>query len=332
MKYASCQSPEKFSYQAILRNAAGNLLANQSVGLKLSILEGAATVFAETHSTSTDANGLISVIVGNGTPVTGSIAAIDWGAGSFSVKAEADPAGGSSYTIIGSQDILSVPYALYSNISGSSTGGDYNNLINAPLIDGSETKLSAGSNVTITGSGTTAAPYVINTSVTPSGFTHYIGELYQGGIVVGVWREAGVEKGLIAGLTDIGNVAWSDVSLLIGASAQNHRYGQPNTTAILAQSATAPAAKLCNDYVNPDTGTGVYSDWYLPANWELMQCYRSALVVNRILGDANGFGSVTIWSSTEYLSTSALVYSYSNGYAYSNTKTLTSNVRPVRRF
>jgi hypothetical protein len=120
--------------------------------------------------------------------------------------------------------------------------------------------------------------------------------------------------------------------LLIGASAQNHRYGQPNTTAILAQSATAPAAKLCNDYVNPDTGTGVYSDWYLPANWELMQCYRSALVVNRILGDANGFGSVTIWSSTEYLSTSALVYSYSNGYAYSNTKTLTSNVRPVRRF
>ncbi|MCU0409606.1 MAG: hypothetical protein MUD02_11720, partial [Bacteroidales bacterium] len=101
MKYASCQSPEKFSYQAILRNAAGNLLANQSVGLKLSILEGAATVFAETHSTSTDANGLISVIVGNGTPVTGSIAAIDWGAGSFSVKAEADPAGGSSYTIIG---------------------------------------------------------------------------------------------------------------------------------------------------------------------------------------------------------------------------------------
>ncbi len=104
-------------------------------------------------------------------------------------------------------NILSVPYALYSTTAEIALGGNYNNLINKPpAITGAETKISAGTNVTVSGSGTTASPYVINATVSGATYTHYIGELYQGGIVVAVWKEAGVEKGLIASLVSLGNV------------------------------------------------------------------------------------------------------------------------------
>jgi hypothetical protein len=328
------QSPEKMSYQAIIRDASNNLFANQAIGMKLSIMDGAVTVFAETHSTSTDANGLVSVIIGDGTPVSGTIGGIDWGAATYSIKTETDPAGGTSYTITETTDILSVPYALYSNTAETALGGNYNNLINKPpVITGAETKISAGTNVTVTGSGTTATPYVINATVSGATYIHYIGELYQGGIVVAVWKEAGVEKGLIASLVSLGSVVWSDNTAAIGATARSPQDGQANTNAMLAQSATAPAAKLCNDYTNSETGTGVYSDWYLPAVWELAQCYKNAIVVDNIIGDANGFGKLSYWSSTEYfIGTNAMVFAFSNGYAFSSGKNNVSPIRAVRKY
>jgi hypothetical protein len=328
------QSPEKFSYQAIIRDISDNLLSSQAIGLRISIMNGAVTVFSETHSTTTDANGLVSVIIGNGTPVTGTIGAVDWGAGTYSIKSETDPSGGTAYSITQETFILSVPYALYSNMAETSLGGDYNNLINKPpAITGAETKISAGTNVTVSGSGTTASPYVINATVSGATYTHYIGELYQGGIVVAVWKEAGVEKGLVASLVSLGNVVWSDNTTSIGASARSPQDGQANTNAMLAQSATAPAAKLCNDYTNAETGTGVYSDWYLPAVWELAQCYKNAIVVDNIIGDVNGFGKLNYWTSTEYFTgTNSMVFSFSSGYAFSSVKNIATLVRAVRKY
>jgi len=328
------QSPEKFSYQAIIRDASDNLLSSQAIGLRISILNGAFAVFAETHSTTTDANGLVSVIVGNGTPIIGTIGAIDWGAGTYSIKSETDPSGGNTYSIIQETNILSVPYALFSTTAETALGGNYNNLINKPpAITGAETKISAGTNVTVSGSGTTASPYVINATVSGATYTHYIGELFQGGIVVAVWKEAGVEKGLVASLVSLGNVVWSDNTTAIGATARSPQDGQANTNAMLAQSATAPAAKLCNDYTNTETGTGVYSDWYLPSVWELAQCYKNAIVVDNIIGDADGFGKLSYWSSTEYfIGTNAMVFAFSNGYAFSSGKNNTSVIRAVRKY
>ncbi|MBN9294717.1 MAG: hypothetical protein J0G96_12140 [Flavobacteriia bacterium] len=123
---AYAQSPEKMSYQAVVRNSNNSLLISQSVGIRISILQGSSAgteVYVETHTTTTNANGLVSLEIGNGTVVSGTFDAIDWSNGPFFIKTETDPAGGTNYSIIGTSQLLSVPYALYAKTSGSSAPG-----------------------------------------------------------------------------------------------------------------------------------------------------------------------------------------------------------------
>jgi hypothetical protein len=111
------QSPQKMSYQAVIRNSNDSLITNAPIGMRISILQGSASgtaVYVETHTTTSNANALITVEIGDGTAVTGTFAAIDWSNGPYFIKTETDPAGGSAYSIIGSSELLSVPYALFS--------------------------------------------------------------------------------------------------------------------------------------------------------------------------------------------------------------------------
>ena len=201
--------------------------------------------------------------------------------------------------------------------------------VKLPVIDGSETKVTPGTNVTITGAGTTASPYEINST----SFTHYIGELYGGGIVAAVWKVAGIEHGLIASLVDLSTgTVWSNIqTTMIGTTAQSPLDGQANTNAIITQTGhTTSAAKLCDVYTS-----GSFSDWYLPSNWELTQCYNSVMILNTILGAANGFQFTFYWSSTEDLSNGSYTWTqaFYNGGTYSATKnTNTYRVRAVRKF
>jgi len=120
------QSPHKMSYQAVIRNSSFNLVVNAPIGMKVSILQGSATgtaVYVETQTPTTNANGLATIEIGSGTVVTGTIAAIDWTAGPYFIKTETDPAGGTTYSITSTQQLMSVPYALYAKTSGSSTPG-----------------------------------------------------------------------------------------------------------------------------------------------------------------------------------------------------------------
>jgi hypothetical protein len=169
--------------------------------------------------------------------------------------------------------------------------------------------------------------------VSGGGFTHYIGELYGGGIVVAVWKEGGVEKGLIASLTDLGTYPqYSSITdVEIGTTAQSPIDGQANTAAIVAQGDFSGAAFLCDNYTS-----GGFSDWYLPAIWELNLCYNAAFVVNTILGATNGFQVYWYWSSTEVNSNIALFLNFSgagNIYAIAAFNKIDGlNVRAVRRF
>jgi hypothetical protein len=120
------QAPEKLSYQAIIRNVGNGLVSNQTVGMRISILQGSArgsVVYAETQQSSTNASGLVTLEIGTGTVVSGSFAAIDWASGPFFIKTETDPEGGTAYSLTGTSQLLSVPYALYAKTSGSSTPG-----------------------------------------------------------------------------------------------------------------------------------------------------------------------------------------------------------------
>ena len=115
------QAPQKMTYQAVLRNSTNNLVVSAPVGMRVSILQGSASgtpVYVETHTTTTNANGLATVKIGDGTVVSGTFSAIDWSTGNYYVKTETDLAGGTNYTISGTTELLSVPYALYAENAG----------------------------------------------------------------------------------------------------------------------------------------------------------------------------------------------------------------------
>lgn len=110
------QSPGGFSYQAIVRNADNELLKNQQVKMKITILQITnveTVVFEETHLGFTNLNGLISLVIGSGTNISGSLNNIDWSYGDFYIKTALDPNGGDDFSINGITQMLSVPFSLH---------------------------------------------------------------------------------------------------------------------------------------------------------------------------------------------------------------------------
>jgi hypothetical protein len=163
-----------------------------------------------------------------------------------------------------------------------------------------------------------------------------IGKLLGGGIVVGEWDENGVKKALIASLTNLGILPWTifpyDV-IAIGASAQSYSDGLSNTNAIIAQTGvpatTAYAAGIARLYLG-----GGFTDWYLPAAWELNMCYNAATVVNKVLGSTNGFitgGFGLLYSSsTENSAATGLSMQFATGSQQGFSKGSQGYVRAVR--
>lgn len=132
------QAPEKMSYQAIIRNASGQLLQNQSVAVKASILQGSSSgtvVYSERLTGTTNANGLLSVEIGGGTILSGTFNTINWSSGNYWLKTETDPSGGTNYSIVGTSQLLSVPYAMYAKSSGGGSSSQWttsgNNISNS---------------------------------------------------------------------------------------------------------------------------------------------------------------------------------------------------------
>jgi hypothetical protein len=116
------QAPEKMSYQAVLRDASNTLLTNQEVGMQIRILKARTAVYIETQTATTNINGLVSIVIGAGTS-SDDFSAIDWSAGPYFIRTATDPSGGSSYSIIGTSQLMSVPFAMYAKTSGSATPG-----------------------------------------------------------------------------------------------------------------------------------------------------------------------------------------------------------------
>jgi hypothetical protein len=133
------QSPEKISYQAVVRDATNATVANQVVGMKISILQDGtlenpgSAVYVETQTPTTNANGLLSIYIGAGSAVTGTFSGIAWSNVPHYIKIEIDPSGNNTnYTITGTTQLVSVPFALYAKTAGNTFSGDYTDLINQP--------------------------------------------------------------------------------------------------------------------------------------------------------------------------------------------------------
>ena len=144
---AIAQSPEGFKYQAVVRNASNVILANQAVGLRMIIQQGSiggTSVYSETFAVTTNANGLVNVEIGNGSVLSGTFASIDWANGPYFIETAVDAAGGTAYSVMGTSQLMSVPYALYAKTSGSTqnlqqvlvngNNANGNNLVNTGTI------------------------------------------------------------------------------------------------------------------------------------------------------------------------------------------------------
>lgn len=124
--FLSAQIPQAFNYQAVVRNSVGQISANQEVSFRIIIHQGNPTgnvVYKETHLDTTNEFGLSTFSIGGGNPIAGSFNLINWSLGGYYLQIELDASGGSNYTDMGTQQLLSVPYALYAKTSGSGSGG-----------------------------------------------------------------------------------------------------------------------------------------------------------------------------------------------------------------
>jgi hypothetical protein len=152
------QAPQSMSYQAIIRNASNVLITSTTVGMKVSVLQGSnvgTAVYVETQTPATDINGLVTIQVGGGTVVSGTFSGINWANGPYFLKTETDPTGGNSYTITGTSELMSVPYALFANSVLNTTpdiAGSGINIAGDTIINNTQT------DATLSGNGTSSTP------------------------------------------------------------------------------------------------------------------------------------------------------------------------------
>ena len=303
------QSPEKMSYQAIVRNADGSLVSEKQVGMKISILKNSTTgtiVYSEIHTPTTNTNGLVTLEIGAGAVVNGNFSIIDWGSDSFFIKTETDIVGGTNYTITGTSQFLSVPYALYAKNVFS---GDYEDLTNMPKV--TEIK------------------------------TYKIGDFAQGGIVF--WVDETEQHGLVcANVNQSTSMRWHAGSFGNTQAKGNGIYaGKANTAIIIpallfagnGDDGNPYAARLCNELQVIQNGV-TYGDWYLPSRLELNLIYQSRTLINTTAGQNGGdvLISDVYWSSTENSDNSAWGLDFSNGQEADIFKTFSNGVRAIRSF
>ena len=288
------QAPQKMSYQAVIRNSSNTLITSAPIGMQISVLQGSASgtaVYVETQTPSTNANGLASVEIGGGTVVSGNFSTINWANGPYFIKTETDPTGGTVYTITGTNELMSVPYALF---SANGTPGP-------------------------------VGPQGIQGIPGPvGGFTHYLGEAFNGGIIYYLYKGSdGLEHGLIVALTESTPLAWQTTGTLVNANRTED--GAYNTALMTGSPAATYIATL---------GAG----WYLPSLDELGLLFYnrySAQKGLRLGGNTllqwNSL-SAWYWSSSEYDASYAFRYSFLEGIADQNIKTTACYVRAVRAF
>ena len=263
------QAPEKMSYQAVIRGANNALVTNQQVGMQISILQGSTAVYEETQTPTSNTNGLVSLEIGTGTVISGSFTAIDWSADTYFIKTETDPTGGTNYTITGTNQLLSVPFALYAKTS-SDAGAV---AANTAKVGYTEELVSANTDVAANTAkvGYTEAAVSANTDVAANtakvGYTepiYTLNTLYPelGGYVIAV-RDGG-KHGLVVAMQDQGISDWYEANDLL-SNASNH-----------------------------DADGVKFMDWRLPTKRELN-------LMHVVYSNGNGasLNSHYYWSSTE---------------------------------
>lgn len=318
------QAPGKMSYQALIRNSSDKLVVNTKVSIRISILKSSVSgtsVYTETHQPTTNGDGMVSLEIGTGTIVSGSFTAINWANGPYFLKTETDLAGGTNYTISGTSQLLSIPYALYANTVAYPPDNykesdpvfiawdkDYNDLTNKPVITNEH--------------------------------VYSVGDFAQGGIVF--WVDQTGHHGLVCAKSDYSTtIRWNaGTNGTTQAKGVGLMAGKANTAIIIAAQVTIGddgdtyAARACNEMQVTEGGI-TYGDWYLPSVDELKLIYQNRSIINStaLANGGGSFSNATYWSSTEASpSTTAYYIYFLNGIKSASSKSGTFRLRAVRSF
>lgn len=157
------QVPQKMNYQAVARNSSGTPITNHLIGVKFTIRESSPSgpdIFAETMTPTTNSMGTFSVEIGGGTAVLGSFATIPWSTGPKYLNIKIDPAGGTSYTDMGTYQLLSVAYAQLAKnvVNNDDADASVTNELQTLSIAGDQLSISSGNTVTLPGGGGGGTP------------------------------------------------------------------------------------------------------------------------------------------------------------------------------
>lgn len=311
---AQSQAPQAFKYQAVVRNAAGQVLANQSVGLKITLL-GTGDPYVAVHNVTTNAFGLVNLEIGRGTLVSGNFSQINWAQETIYVQLSLDATGGTNYQNIGTSELLSVPYALYAANSGNglpagAQTGDiayYNGTAWQRLPAG-----VAGSVLTMGEDGLPAWTQLNSLIKVPM----------TNGDVIYTYpsdNSTGVTWGSYGNITALPDVI---------ASPTMDFNGETNTNAIVAQlgtnNGTPYAAKICADLVAYG-----FDDWYLPAAGELNEMHNKLGPLG--FGGSGQMPTGGYWSSSEYGTEYAWGKGFDDGLQILDIKLSILQCRCVRR-
>ena len=296
------QAPERMTYQAVVRDADGQLLTNTQVGIKVSIQKyifgippmppSFEDVYVETHSIySTNENGLLTVIIGAGQIESGDFANINWGDGLYYINTAIDPGGGTNYTIEGKSPLLSVPYALHAQNVKTYQVGDFALGGIVFYVEPCGTK------------GLVAAKEDQSTGVRWYAGTN--------------GRTQAKGDGPYAGKTNTSII----IAALVAIGDDNATY----------------AARICNE-LKVTEGGKTYGDWYLPSKEELSLMYQNKSVIDAtaVANGGSAFAGENYWSSNELehpiVVDRAWYQNFATGSQQNHVKSNTYRIRAVRAF
>lgn len=302
--------PQAFNYSAVARDSSGQPIANTTIGLQVSLLKGSVngpTVYSENHFPVTDQHGLFNLIIGAGAIQSGTMDSVGWHTDNFYLQVSMDASGGTNFLIMGTTQLLSVPYALYAKSAGTISGG------------------SGGG-----GGGTQSGG-------------HYIGEYFGGGIIYELWKDSsGVEHGYIIDLFNIDSAGfWCDFnpdSVIINGATSFYE-GEANCQDIVnTPGHTTSAASKCLG-----STSGGYTDWYLPAPEEILPLGYSVPRINRTLRTIPGAKTLEpgmfLWTSAnKYYAHLGQVWNYASAYLVGydlmqeSPKDYPAYIRAIRKF